>query len=504
MSNYNQDANKAEKQLNFISKSMCYAKWAQVSLHLTNGMTNSCYHPPLHKINVDQIKHNPLALHNTDQKKQERKLMLEGKRPEGCSYCWKIEDMGNRSDRIYRSGEYWAQNARKDIIQTMEHGDINPRYVEVNFNQACNFKCMYCSPHLSTEWENEIKQQGPFIIRNSEGAISKHNDIMWLEQEGLMPLKVKQDDNPYLTAFWTWWPNLYKNLDVFRITGGEPLMDVNTFKVLDHIYKNPNSDLEVSITTNMCPPKPELMDKFIEKLVKLEEIQIWENKEKFNKGSGNYWYVNMALKNFSLFVSLDSVGKQAEYIRTGLDYELMQQNIIKYLTSTDNTTLTFINTFNAFSVLKIKEFLQYVLSLRQQFSKDKLGIKYKPIYDPYNTHPDYVIYPTQRIWFDVPLLRYPTWQSIELLPAGFEKYIEEAIEFMEENEDISNFAGFYDFEIDKLKRNLEALCHSRNTPSINVEIERKNFVDFFDQYDTRRNVSLKETFPELAEHINKW
>jgi len=504
MSNYNASANEAEKQLKFISPTMCYAKWAQVSLHLTNGMTNSCYHPPLHKINEQVIKFNPKALHNTEQKKLERKMMLEGERPEGCSYCWKIEDVGHRSDRIYRSGEYWAQNAKKDIIEALDQGDINPRYVEVNFNQACNFKCMYCSPHLSTEWEQEIKQHGPFNIRTKDGNISKHNDITWLEKEGLMPLKIKQEDNPYLNAFWTWWPELYKNLDVFRITGGEPLIDVNAFRVLDYIYEHPNSDLEVSFTTNMCPPKKELMDKFIEKLVKLEQIQIWENKEKFNKGSGNHWYVNMALKNFSLFVSLDSVGKQAEYIRDGLNFYTLQKNVLDYLNKTNNTTLTFINTFNIFSVLKTKEFLEYILELRSQFSRDKQGIKYIPIHDPNHKHPDYEIHPRQRIWFDVPLLRYPSWQSIELLPSGFEKYIEDAIMFMEKHVDTSNFVGFYDFEIDKLKRNLNILKSSIASPSYNTLVERKNFVEFFKQYDERRGTDLKKTFPELLPHINNW
>jgi len=504
MSNYNNAADNAEKQLKFISPTMCYAKWAQVSLHLTNGMTNSCYHPPLHKINEQVIKFNPKALHNTEQKKAERKQMLSGERPAGCSYCWKIEDTGNRSDRIYRSGEYWAQNAKKDIIEALDTGDINPRYVEVNFNQACNFKCMYCSPHLSTEWENEIKKHGPYDILNSNGACSKHNDIQWLEQEGMMPLKVKQEDNPYVTAFWQWWPELYKNLDVFRITGGEPLMDVNAFRVLDYIYAHPNSDLEVSFTTNMCPPKQELMDKFIDKLVKLEEIQIWENKEKFNKGSGNYWYVNMALKNFSLFVSLDSVGKQAEYIRDGLNFDLLQKNVSTYLSKTNNTTLTFINTFNIFSVLKIKEFLEYILELRNQYSKDKQDVKYIPIHDTNYKHPDYEIHPRQRIWFDIPLLRYPSWQSIELLPAGFEKYIEDAIQFMEDYSTTDNFVGFYDFEIEKLKRNLDILITSRTKPPSDLNIQRKNFIDFFTQYDKRRNLSFKETFPVLVPHINNW
>ena len=44
MSNYDQAADKANEQLDAISPSMCYAKWAQVSMHLHNGMTHSCYH----------------------------------------------------------------------------------------------------------------------------------------------------------------------------------------------------------------------------------------------------------------------------------------------------------------------------------------------------------------------------------------------------------------------------------------------------------------------------
>ena len=44
-----------------------------------------------------------------------------------------------------------------------------------------------------------------------------------LNRAGLMPSKLAQDENPYLTAFWKWWPELYKNLEVFPMTGGEPL-----------------------------------------------------------------------------------------------------------------------------------------------------------------------------------------------------------------------------------------------------------------------------------------
>ena len=55
MSIYDQAADKAKKQLDNISPSMCYAKWSQVSIHLTNGMTHSCYHPRPHKISLNEI-----------------------------------------------------------------------------------------------------------------------------------------------------------------------------------------------------------------------------------------------------------------------------------------------------------------------------------------------------------------------------------------------------------------------------------------------------------------
>ena len=492
MSNYNADADKAEKQLTFLSPTMCYAKWAQVSMHLTNGMTHSCYHPPLHKISVDEIRKNPSALHNTVQKKEERKLMLEGKRPDGCSYCWRIEDAGGRSDRIYRSGEYWAQNARKDIISSLDTGDIDPRYFEVNFNQACNFKCSYCSPHLSTAWEDEVKHYGSFKVKDKDGNIIDHNNTEYLN----MPLKVKQEDNPYLTAFWQWWPQLYKKLEVFRITGGEPLMDSNFFKVLDYIYENPNTWLEVSVTSNFCPPKQELMDRFISKLKKLEEIQIWNDSERFNPGSGNHWYVNMAVKNFAVFVSLDSVGNQAEYIRNGLDFNVMKTNVDTLLAETNNTTLTFINTFNVLSIPKFKEYLKYILALRQEYSKEAQGIKYITINDPYTKHPDHAIHPRQRIWFDIPLLRSPEWQSIQVLPPELDYYLEDAISFMKDNSNVDNFVGFYDFEIEKAERNLVFL-KQRASDTVNKE----NFISFFKQHDSRRNTNFLETFPEFKDYF---
>ena len=97
--------NSAEQMQANLGPALCLAKWKQVSLHLPTGLNNSCYHPPLHVIPLEEIQRDPSALHNTEHKKSQRKLMLSGQRPAECQYCWNMEDLGELSDRHYRSGE---------------------------------------------------------------------------------------------------------------------------------------------------------------------------------------------------------------------------------------------------------------------------------------------------------------------------------------------------------------------------------------------------------------
>jgi hypothetical protein len=135
--------------------------------------------------------------------------------------------------------------------------------------------------------------------------------------------------------------------------------------------------------------------------------------------------------------------------------------------------------------------------LRQAYNKQNQGIKRIPIYDKYNTHPDYEIHPRQRIWFDVPLLRYPSWQSVQILDSRFYCYIDEALEFMKNNSKVDDFAGFYDFEIAKVQRNLEFLKDGINLDNNIKQQNRSNFKSFFTQHDQRRETNFSKTFPEL-------
>ena len=95
-------------KFNFVDKigpTYCGAKWYNATIWLGHGQTTSCHHPPSHPIDLEEIKTNPSAIHNTKHKKEMRKMMLNGVRPNECEYCWKIEDMGKDhiSDRVMKT-----------------------------------------------------------------------------------------------------------------------------------------------------------------------------------------------------------------------------------------------------------------------------------------------------------------------------------------------------------------------------------------------------------------
>jgi hypothetical protein len=53
---YDQFARDMRDRLNAVSPSLCLAKWQQVSIHLPSGLTQSCYHPPTHKIPLELLE----------------------------------------------------------------------------------------------------------------------------------------------------------------------------------------------------------------------------------------------------------------------------------------------------------------------------------------------------------------------------------------------------------------------------------------------------------------
>jgi organic radical activating enzyme len=455
--------NTTKGKLDSIGRGMCLAKWMQVTIHLQNGHTHSCHHPRTHKIPLEEIKENPSALHNTWYKKHARKQMLTDERPSECDYCWNVEDNSDVfSDRILKSGEPWAEPMWKNMSKNINgknylldwRENVNPTYVEVVFSSACNFKCSYCAPHISTQWMQEIKKHGGYP------TTSKFNSLKVLDELNLTPIP-KDEPNPYVEAFWEWWPELYKGLHTFRITGGEPLLSRDTFKVLDYIIETdkPNKNLVLSVNTNMGAPD-ELMDKFIEKVKIITE-----------KG---------LVKDFQIFTSIDGWGKKAEYIRHGLDYRKFWKNCERTLRELKKPSLTFMVTYNALSVFNFNLFIEELVKLKERFvSKDR--------------------YTPNSVVADISYLRHPAHQSVQILPNEFKELIKNQVELMRQIQEkgFERFSGdvFSHMEMEKLQRIYDWSKSKVSSKKLNND--RHDFFKFFLNHDKRRGTNILGVFPEL-------
>ena len=397
--------NSAEQMAENLGPALCLAKWKQVSLHLPTGLNNSCYHPPLHKIPVENLAADPGSLHNTPHKKAQRVMMLRNEKPSECEYCWNMEAENKLSDRHYRSGEPWAAvDFEKIQNSTGEESDVVPSYVEVNFNNVCNLMCSYCSPQFSSSWQQEVDRSGGYPtarVHNDPGHFGGDRRVI--------PVR---EYNPYVEAFWEWWPTLYPELVHFRMTGGEPLLDKNTYRVFDHVLANPSPKLHLNVTSNFSVDEKS-WQKYLGYVKQLCDGRI---------------------EHFMQYVSLDGWGSQAEYMRHGMDFNLLWDRVNQFLTEVPSyNSLTFIVTMNNLSVTSLENLFAGILGLRKTYSKTY-----------------------QRVWFDTPVLREPAWQSLQILPESYAERLEYLWAWMIRWTETAEypFHGFKDYELARLDRDI--------------------------------------------------
>ncbi len=437
-----------------VSPTFCLAKWHHTTIYLHRGETHSCYHPHPHAIPLDELSKDPSALHNTKEKIAQRAEMLIGEKPTGCQYCWNVEGMGDDyvSDRKIRNASIYTPERLAEIKENPYDFPINPEYIEVAFSNECNFKCGYCHPMHSSSFYQEAKKHGP--VRN----VKNHNvDVSWFEA-------IEEDDNPYIKAWWQWWPEMSKSLNILRITGGEPLLHKTTWKLFEELKANPRPHLELNMNSNLG-----MTHRHVEKLVKnVNELR--------DLG---------AIRKFKLFSSMETWGKRAEYLRTGLNIETWEKNQDIYVRGVQSH-ISHMNTYNILTVTSYREFLEKVLEWRAMYDDvipDGLGLH------------EYV----RKIRFDSPYLKEPLMYDMHILPkAEFLPYLDECLQFISDNLDPYDTKKFDDIEFERFRRLRDYFADTQYDDHKVLE-GRIDFYNWFTEYDRRRDTNLLETFPEMEE-----
>ena len=398
------------KEMDSVSTSFCAAKWLYSIIWLYNGTTASCHHPHPHKIPLFEALKDPSNLHNTSVKKKCREQMLGGERPPECFYCWDVEDSKEDaiSDRTFKTGSFHLDSVHK-LKDRDPQQNINPEILEIAFSRNCNLACAYCCPLFSTSWDKyDYSYNSPF----------------------------SNQESPYVSIFWKWLAQIIDDLKLLRVTGGEPLLSKDFWKLLDWIILE-KPEINFSVNSNLC-----VSDALIDKLIA--------------KGK--------QVEKFEVFTSCEAIGPQAEYLRDGMNFDKFWFNCEKIITECEVHHFCFMVTVNSLSVFSLIDFMEAVEKLKVKFGKD---------------HPN----------FFINILHHPELMSVDILPLDVKhKQRDLLLNWYEERKESPLFRVY---EMESLKGLIDYLGNTNEPPPI---IQSK-FKNFFNKYDKDRNKNLLEVFP---------
>ena len=443
--NNESDLEYKRRVIDIKSESFCGAKWYNATIWLGSGQTTSCHHPLPHAIDPEAIKTNPKALHNTPQKKLERAQMQCGERPAGCEYCWKIEDIkrDNISDRVYKTVIY--DDADLDLAYNLpSEEDVDLQTLEIAFDRTCQFACSYCNPAFSSTWVKDIRVNGPYtkLVSDGRNHFTHPHESSQLYKYG--------ETNPYVEAFHKWWESdLHRTLKELRVTGGEPLMSGETWKLLDWFKTNTGkSQTRLAINSNL--------------------------------GSGvdlDRLIANTRDVTLDLYTSNEAVGLQAEYIRDGLVWDDWANNMEKLMTNGNLRGLHVMCTINALCLDSLDSLLECILQWKTEYGSD---------------------YPN----FSLNILRFPSFQSPLVLPDQIRNTYKNKLQTWFDSNKTNKF--LHEMELNQLQRLIDYLDVVK-TPHVGAaeqSVLQQDFKQFYTQYDQRRGKNFTETFPNLAEWYN--
>ena len=415
--------NKIKTDLDEIGPGFCILKWHYLELSLAEGLKHSCYHCPQHKIPLKS------DLHNTPTTKEVRQQMLDGLKPAEDNYCYDIEKTGNYSDRQYLAVQFIKEDPNI-IAKTAAYEpdeQVYPKYLTVSFTNRCQMSCIYCGAGKSSTWKKEIDDFGPYPL-----AVKENYD-KYMPRDDIL----RAEDNPYVDKFWKWLPDAYPHLQTIRLTGGEPLLDSNTFKLLEYVKDNPKK-LSFEISTNLM-----VTDKRIVRYIDLVKD----------------------LPGQKCYVSIDTWGKQAEWIRTGLEINQFEQNLHRVLGS--GIKVGIMCTFNLLSIPNFEEWIFKMAELKNMYP----GL----------------------LTIDVPQMVEPLHLTTRIADKKLINKLDKAYKTMQSYKHL-----FEDYEISKFKRTI-AWTKANLMKGEELERNRNDFIKFAKEKDKRRGTNFLEVFPELKE-----
>lgn len=275
-----------------------------------------------------------------------RDSMLNGEKHPACATCWKIEERGSASYRLYSSSDESFDKDEELLSQQLADPELT--CIDFGFGDNCNLRCRMCQPGLSNKLRKDYKY---FSINklDSSGidgfsyAGEQYKD-KWLE-------KGSEHNSLYWPDKSFQWDEIVDNIHKIkkiRATGGETTISKPFIEFIDAAIKRKVAkDIYLDFHTNATKFTDELIDKLLQ------------------------------FKGMHLHFSIDSFGKNYEYIRYPMTWDALDTSVNNFLEKTKEKSLEIriqftvvLSVLNAFELRELHNYFKKLSALYQNVQFD--------------------------------------------------------------------------------------------------------------------------------------
>ena len=281
-------------------------------------------------------EHSPKELWNSEGMKQIRQKMWKGEKLSQCRHCYYQESVHRKSYR-QRSNEEWLKQRKvkqiiSESIKNGFHVKETPLYLDLRPGNLCNLKCRMCNPGNSSKIEVEWKAlEGN---KDFEKAIGHRSSMFKTKKQGSIPWEKKE-------SFWQDMESWQDGLTKLYLTGGEPTLIKNNWKLIDHLIQSGKSQ-SVSLVFNInCTQVPESL------------LKTFDHFEKV-----------------CLNLSLDGTEEVNDYIRDPSRWKDIETNVHQILSSAKgkNVEIRITPVVQVYNILNLCDLFDWVDNLEEKFS----------------------------------------------------------------------------------------------------------------------------------------
>lgn len=250
---------------------------------------------------------------NGDDMREMRRNMLEDKPCKQCTRCYEQESAGFSSMRN-SSNKHFGQHIA-EVEQTKSDGTMEPmklRYWDIRFSNICNLKCRSCGSIFSSRWyDDDVKLNNGKPLRPRVQFAGRHEMDIWEQMEPQIP-----------------------NLEQIYFAGGEPLIMEEHNRILKKLIDAGNTRVRLIYNTNLTELK----------FKRESVIDLWKQ-----------------FPNVCVAASLDDMGHRAEIIRSGTDWNKVEQNIRDIKRECPHIDFMISPTLSVMNIWNFVEFHRYMV-----------------------------------------------------------------------------------------------------------------------------------------------